>query len=179
MAVVRKPVSRKAQAASCLARSASTVRAVLDSGAANTAAALDIDAFMAATGPATHLLFDAGHCTFGGGDPAAVLARHASRVAHFHAKNIRPAVTARVRAEGLRLRCAATSRATCDLAGQLGLRIEELERDVGVALGHAPCLADRLSLRVSNTLSLRGLGELLLPLRDRLHHGVTSARASL
>ncbi|WP_423207731.1 hypothetical protein [Paracoccus yeei] len=37
----------------------------------------------------------------GGGDPAAVLARHASRVAHFHAKNIRPAVTARVRAEGL------------------------------------------------------------------------------
>ena len=61
----------------------------------------EIDAFMAATGPATHLLFDAGHCTFGGGDPAAVLARHASRVAHFHAKNIRPAVTARVRAEGL------------------------------------------------------------------------------
>lgn len=33
----------------------------------------------------------------------------------------------RVRAEGLRLRCAATSRATCDLAGQLGLRIEELD----------------------------------------------------
>src|SRR5690606_12686412 len=46
VAVVRKPVSREAQAASCLARSASTVRAVLDSGAANTAAALDIDAFM-------------------------------------------------------------------------------------------------------------------------------------
>ena len=61
----------------------------------------EIDAFMAATGPATHLLFDTGHCTFGGGDPAAVLARHASRVAHFHAKNIRPEVTARVRAEGL------------------------------------------------------------------------------
>ena len=61
----------------------------------------DIDAFMAATGPATHLLFDAGHCAFGGGDPASVLARHVGRVAHFHAKNIRPAVTARVRAEGL------------------------------------------------------------------------------
>ena len=30
-----------------------------------------------------------------------MLARHASRVAHFHAKNIRPAVTARVRAEEL------------------------------------------------------------------------------
>ncbi|TJZ91281.1 myo-inosose-2 dehydratase [Paracoccus gahaiensis] len=61
----------------------------------------DIDAFMAATGPATHLLFDAGHCTFGGGDPQAVLRRHAARVAHFHAKNIRRPVTDRVRAEGL------------------------------------------------------------------------------
>ena len=61
----------------------------------------EIDAFMAATGPATHLLFDAGHCTFGGGDPEAVLRRHAPRVAHFHAKNIRRPVTERVRAEGL------------------------------------------------------------------------------
>ena len=61
----------------------------------------EIDAFMAATGPATHLLFDSGHCTFGGGDPQAVLARHVARVAHFHAKNIRPEVTARVRAENL------------------------------------------------------------------------------
>ncbi|WP_282603497.1 myo-inosose-2 dehydratase [Paracoccus sp. PARArs4] len=61
----------------------------------------EIDAFMAATGPATHLLFDAGHCTFGGGDPAEVLARHVGRVAHFHAKNIRRPVTERVRAEGM------------------------------------------------------------------------------
>ena len=61
----------------------------------------DIDALMAATGPHTHLLFDAGHCAFGGGDPVAVLSRHAARVRHFHAKNIRPDVTARVRAEGL------------------------------------------------------------------------------
>ncbi|MTE02185.1 myo-inosose-2 dehydratase [Paracoccus sp. YIM 132242] len=61
----------------------------------------EIDAFMAATGPATHLLFDAGHCAFGGGDPEAVLRRHAARVAHVHAKNIRPDVTARVRAENL------------------------------------------------------------------------------
>ncbi|MBO0903601.1 myo-inosose-2 dehydratase [Jiella sonneratiae] len=61
----------------------------------------DIDAFMAATGPATKLLFDAGHCFFGGGDPAAVLARHIGRVAHFHAKNVRPAVRAKVEAEGL------------------------------------------------------------------------------
>lgn len=64
----------------------------------------DIDAFMAATGPATHLLFDAGHCAFGGGDPAAVLARHADRVAHFHAKNIRRPVTEQVRAQALSFR---------------------------------------------------------------------------
>ena len=61
----------------------------------------DIDAFMAATGPATKLLFDAGHCWFGGGDPVAVLARHVTRVRHFHAKNVRPAIRARVQAEGL------------------------------------------------------------------------------
>jgi inosose dehydratase len=61
----------------------------------------DIDAFMAATGPHTHLLFDAGHCAFGGGDPVAVLTRHIARVRHFHAKNIRPAITAKVRSEGL------------------------------------------------------------------------------
>ncbi|MBC9245189.1 myo-inosose-2 dehydratase [Paracoccus sp. 11-3] len=61
----------------------------------------DIDAFMAATGPATRLLFDAGHCAFGGGDPSAVLARHVSRVAHFHAKNIRRPVTEQVRSQDL------------------------------------------------------------------------------
>lgn len=63
----------------------------------------EIDAFMAATGPATKLLFDAGHCYFGGdgADPAPVLARHADRLAHFHAKNVRPDVMRRVRAEGL------------------------------------------------------------------------------
>lgn len=61
----------------------------------------EIDAFMAVTGPATHLLFDAGHCTFGGGDPAEVLGKHVDRVAHFHAKNIRRPVTERVRAENM------------------------------------------------------------------------------
>jgi inosose dehydratase len=61
----------------------------------------EIDALMAATGPHTQLLFDAGHCTFGGGDPVAVLTKHVARVRHFHAKNIRPEVTAKVRAEGL------------------------------------------------------------------------------
>jgi inosose dehydratase len=61
----------------------------------------EIDCFMNAAGPMTRLLFDTGHCHFGGGDPAAVLARHASRVAHFHAKNVRPEVMHRVRRDDL------------------------------------------------------------------------------
>ena len=63
----------------------------------------EIDAFMAATGPATKLLFDAGHCYFGGqgADPAPVLRRYAYRVAHFHAKNVRPEVMAKVRDAGM------------------------------------------------------------------------------
>lgn len=61
----------------------------------------EIDAFMAATGPHAHLLFDAGHCTFGGGNPEEVLAKHVGRVAHFHAKNIRRPICDRVRAEGM------------------------------------------------------------------------------
>jgi inosose dehydratase len=61
----------------------------------------EIDALMAATGPHVHLLFDAGHCAFGGGDPVAVLTKHVGRVRHFHAKNIRADVVARVRSEGM------------------------------------------------------------------------------
>lgn len=63
----------------------------------------EIDAFMAATGPATRLLFDAGHCFFGGNgrDPAPVLSRYVDRVSHFHAKNVRPAIMQKVRDEGL------------------------------------------------------------------------------
>ncbi|WP_370197536.1 myo-inosose-2 dehydratase [Aurantimonas sp.] len=63
----------------------------------------ELDLFMAHTGPATKLLFDAGHFYFGGNgvDPAPYLARHVDRVAHFHAKNVRPAVMADVRRDGL------------------------------------------------------------------------------
>ncbi len=63
----------------------------------------EIDAFMAATGPETRLLFDAGHCYFGGDgrDPTPVLARYIDRVSHFHAKNVRPAVMRQVREQGL------------------------------------------------------------------------------
>ncbi|AVW89778.1 myo-inosose-2 dehydratase [Celeribacter baekdonensis] len=61
----------------------------------------DIDAFMAATGPATKLLFDAGHCFFGGGDPEVVLRRHIGRVRHFHAKNVRPVIRDKVEGDAL------------------------------------------------------------------------------
>jgi inosose dehydratase len=56
----------------------------------------EIDALMAATGPATRLLLDTGHCFLAGGDPAAVARRYIRRVAHLHAKNVRPAVMAEV-----------------------------------------------------------------------------------
>ncbi|MCB8837139.1 myo-inosose-2 dehydratase [Aurantimonas sp. VKM B-3413] len=63
----------------------------------------ELDLFMASTGPATRLLFDAGHFYFGGNgvDPTPYLAKHIGRVAHFHAKNVRPEVMAEVRREGL------------------------------------------------------------------------------
>ncbi len=63
----------------------------------------EIDAFMAATGPATKLLFDAGHCYFGanGQDPASILRKYRDRVRHFHAKNVRPDVMTEVREKGL------------------------------------------------------------------------------
>ena len=60
----------------------------------------EIDRFMQVTGPATRLLFDTGHCYFGGGNPMQVLHEHIDRVAHIHAKNVRPAVMGQARAEG-------------------------------------------------------------------------------
>ena len=59
----------------------------------------DVDAFMAATGPSVHLLLDTGHAAFAGADPVALARRHRARIAHFHAKDVRPAVMARAKAE--------------------------------------------------------------------------------
>ncbi|MEJ8475662.1 myo-inosose-2 dehydratase [Roseibium algae] len=61
----------------------------------------EIDRFMEATGPATKLLLDTGHTYFGGGDPEAVAHRYMKRVAHIHAKNVRPDIMAEVREQGL------------------------------------------------------------------------------
>jgi len=47
------------------------------------------------------LCLDTGHVAYGGGDPVAIARRHAERTLHLHAKDVDPAVLARVRGEGL------------------------------------------------------------------------------
>jgi inosose dehydratase len=58
----------------------------------------EIDHFMEHTGPATRLLLDTGHCLFGGGDPTELARKYMHRVAHIHAKNVRPAIMDEVEA---------------------------------------------------------------------------------
>ncbi|WP_096785797.1 myo-inosose-2 dehydratase [Rhodobacter sp. CZR27] len=60
----------------------------------------EIDRLMAST-RTMNLLLDTGHCTFGGGDPLRVAEKHMGRVRHIHAKNLRPAILAEVRGQGL------------------------------------------------------------------------------
>ena len=52
----------------------------------------DLDLLMDSTGEAVHLLLDAGHMAFAGGDPLAVVEKHGGRIIHVHAKDIRRAV---------------------------------------------------------------------------------------
>lgn len=61
----------------------------------------EIDRLMELTGSATHLLLDTGHAYFGGGNPEVLAKRHMRRVAHIHAKNVRPDIMAQVREQGL------------------------------------------------------------------------------
>ena len=58
-----------------------------------------IDAFMAATGEAAHLLLDTGHATWGGADPVRLAGRYRARISHVHAKDVRKAVMEQARAE--------------------------------------------------------------------------------
>jgi inosose dehydratase len=55
----------------------------------------EIDLLMEFSGPDVELLLDTGHLVFAGGDPVAVAARHAERIAHVHCKDIRPAILRR------------------------------------------------------------------------------------
>lgn len=59
----------------------------------------DIDRLLEGTPPSVGLLFDTGHLRFAGEDPAATARRWARRVNHVHAKDVRPEVLARARAE--------------------------------------------------------------------------------
>lgn len=59
----------------------------------------DIDAFMAATGEAAHLLLDTGHATWGGADPVKLAERYRTRISHFHAKDVRKDVMEQARRE--------------------------------------------------------------------------------
>ncbi len=61
----------------------------------------EYDLLMEHTGPATKLLFDTGHCFFGGGNPAEVLAPHVHRLGHLHCKNVRPDIMQQVWDEDL------------------------------------------------------------------------------
>jgi len=61
--------------------------------------AAEIDALMAHTGEAVHLLLDSGHARWAGADPAALAARYRHRISHVHAKDVRKAVMARAVAE--------------------------------------------------------------------------------
>ena len=49
----------------------------------------ELDAFMAATGEALPLLYDAGHMAFAGGDVLRVIDRHHARISHVHTKDVR------------------------------------------------------------------------------------------
>jgi inosose dehydratase len=59
----------------------------------------EIDLLMANSDTSVGLLFDTGHLTFAGGDLAATFRRHAARIRHVHAKNVRPSVLEKVRSQ--------------------------------------------------------------------------------
>ncbi len=63
----------------------------------------DVNRLMNLTDPQkVGLLFDTGHAWFGGAaDPVALLTQHLTRVVHVHCKDVRPAVIAKARNEGL------------------------------------------------------------------------------
>jgi inosose dehydratase len=58
----------------------------------------DIDTLMEVCGADVDLLLDTGHATFAGCDPVALARRYASRIRHFHAKDVRAAVWERAEA---------------------------------------------------------------------------------
>lgn len=100
--------------------------------------AADIDAFMAATGEAAHLLLDTGHATWGGADPAALARRYRARISHFHAKDVRRAVMEQARREDWSFLSCFSALAFASLPG-----VERVEAaDVPFRRGGACCTQD-------------------------------------
>lgn len=58
----------------------------------------DIERLMELCGPEVALLLDTGHARFAGMDPAALAHRYASRIGHFHAKDVRASICEQARA---------------------------------------------------------------------------------
>ena len=81
----------------------------------------EIEQLMARTdGSLLGLVLDTGHILYGGGDPLAVLEKHASRVWHVHFKDCDQAVAARARGEGLGYLAAVRAQLFCELgAGEV------------------------------------------------------------
>ena len=63
--------------------------------------ASEVDRLMEGTPDTVGLLYDTGHLTFAGDDPAQVARKWARRINHVHAKDVRPDVLARVHREQL------------------------------------------------------------------------------
>jgi inosose dehydratase len=59
----------------------------------------EVDRLMAETGAEVGLLLDTGHSLLAGGHPLALTRRHVARINHFHGKDVRPQVLARLRTE--------------------------------------------------------------------------------
>lgn len=76
----------------------------------------EIDALLSRTDPATlGLCLDTGHLLYAGGDPLAVLNRHASRVWHVHFKDCHPQIAAAARRDRLGYLAAVRSELFCEL----------------------------------------------------------------
>jgi inosose dehydratase len=88
----------------------------------------EIDQLLASTDASLlFLLFDSGHLTFSGEDPAAVLKKHVARVRHVHLKDVRPAVLEQVKRDRLSF-LAAVKRGVFTVPGDGGVDFAPLFR---------------------------------------------------
>ena len=94
----------------------------------------EIDELMARTDPSSvGLCLDTGHGAFGGGDPAAMLAKWRSRVWHVHLKDCHPGIAAKAALEGWDYQQAVRNGVFCELGkGSVDFKaVIALLRDTG------------------------------------------------